>query len=82
MPTHEISYGQFSNSDYGSTKHVHWDKIYIVITHVIIDIVDACITCGIKSNFDGSLHVIDLSHDSILVDSTCVFALLVPLPTR
>ena len=40
--------------DSGLVEHVDWDKEYVIVTHVIIDIVDACIACGIESNFDGS----------------------------
>ena len=46
---------------------------------MIIDIVDACIACGIESTFDKFWCVIGLSQDDILMDSTCLFALLVPL---
>ena len=49
--------------------------MYIVITHVIIDIVNACIDCGIESSFDRFQHVIDLSQGGILMDSTYVFTL-------
>ena len=71
----EMSYGEFSNSDSGSGEHVDWDKMYVVITHVRIDIVNTCIACGIEFSFVEFQCVIDLSQDGILMDSTCVFAL-------
>ena len=79
MCIYEMSYGQFSNSDSTSIKHVNWDRMYAIITCVIIDIVDAYIACGIESSFDVFNCVIDLSQDSIIMDSICLFALLVPL---
>ena len=49
--------------------------MYVVITYVIIDIVDAYIICGIESSFNESQHVIELPQDGILMDSTYVFTL-------
>ena len=46
----EMSYRQFNDLDFGLVEHVDWDKV----TCVIINIIDAYIACGIKSNFDGS----------------------------
>ena len=54
MCIHKMSYRQFNNLDFGLAKYVDWDKVYAVVTCVIIDIIDACISCDIKSNFDGS----------------------------
>ena len=51
---YEISYRQFSDLDSGFVKHVDWDRIYAMITYVIIDIIDVYIACGIKFSFDGS----------------------------
>ena len=53
MCIYEMSYRQFNNLDSGLTKHVYWDKVYAIVIRVITDIVDACIACGIESNFDG-----------------------------
>ena len=75
MCIYEMRYGQFNNLDFGFVEHVNWDKIYVVITHVIINIVNAYITCGTKPSFDESQHVINLSQGDILIDSTCVFTL-------
>ena len=54
MCIHEIGYGQFNDLDSGPTEHVDWNKAYVVVTCVITNIVDACITCGIKSSFNRS----------------------------
>ena len=47
-----MSYGQFSNTDFGSANYVDWDKVYTVVACVIMDIVDVCIDYGIESCFD------------------------------
>ena len=47
-----------------------------------MDVVDAYIIYGIKSSFNGSQHVINMPPGGILIDSTCLFALLVPLSIR
>ena len=39
--------------DSGLVEYIDWNKVYVVITCVIIDIVDTCIACDIKSSFDG-----------------------------
>ena len=36
----EMSYGQINDLDSNFTKYVNWDKVYVVITYMIIDIVD------------------------------------------
>ena len=56
-----MSYGQFSNIDSSSTDHVNSNKVYVVVTHVIMDIVDVCIDCGIESSFNKFQCVIELS---------------------
>ena len=56
--------------------------MYVMITHVIINIVNAHITGGLESTFGKSQHVIDLSEGGILMDLICVFAFWVPLSTR
>ena len=71
--------GQLDDLDSDSTKHVDWDKVYAIVTQVMIDIIDAYITCGIEFDFDEFQCVIKLSQDGILMDSTCLFALLIPL---
>ena len=40
--------GSFDDLDSGLVKHADWDKLYAVITHVMIDIADAYIVCGIE----------------------------------
>ena len=49
-----MGYGQFNDLDSGFVEHVDWDKMYAITTRVIINIVDAYITYGIESSFDGS----------------------------
>ena len=49
-----MSYRQFSNKDFGFAKYINWDKVYAVVTCMIIDIINACIVYGIKSSFDKS----------------------------
>ena len=57
-----MNYGQFNDSDFISTKYIDWDRMYAIVTHVIIDVVDTCIAYDIESSFDGSQHVINLSQ--------------------
>ena len=54
MCIHGMCYDQFNDLNSSFVEYVDWDKLYIVVTHVIIDIVDAYITCDIKFNFDRS----------------------------
>ena len=49
-----MSYGQFNDLDSSLTEHFECDKVYAIVTRVLIDIIDTCITCGIESNFNGS----------------------------
>ena len=69
-----MSYGQFSNLDSGSIEHVDWDIVYVVVTHVIIDIIDACIVYNIDYNY---LWVYEWTNDgevqnAIHVKKVCV----------
>ena len=53
MCIYEMSYGRFNDLDSSFTKHVDWDKIYDMVTQVIIEVINACIACGIEFDFDG-----------------------------
>ena len=65
--------------DPGLAEHIDWDKVYAILTHVIINIIDAYMTYGIKYNSNESQCVMDMCQGDILMDLTCLFALLVPL---
>ena len=54
MCIHEMGYGWFNDLDSSLVEHINWDKVYVIVTCVIIDIVDTCITYAIKSSFNGS----------------------------
>ena len=56
--------------------------MYAIVTCVIIYVVDAYVVCDIESSFDGSQSIIDLFQGDILIDSICLFVLLIPLSTE
>ena len=69
--------------DLDSIEYARWDKMYAFITCEMIDIVDACIACGIKFHFNGPQHILGLFQGGILKDLTCLIAfIMVPLSIR
>ena len=84
MCIHELSYKQFCDLVFGFIEHVDWDKTYVIVTHEMVIVnVDAYIIHGIGFDFNKSQHVVGLSQISILMDLTCLIALImIPLSTR
>ena len=54
MSIYEVSHRQICDSDFGSVEYVNCARMYVVVMRDMLDIGDACITCGIKSDFDES----------------------------